>query len=180
MKSDIHPSISRIAGHLAVILLPCLCLLSCSTAPCRPPLAPTHANTTPRPLSKQWVQVSSKPATWYPRGTPTDCPTDHWSGEWIYTADAKSTRFFIPNHGLSVERRDTLLHEALAVRDVREIEDRDRAEIRAKQLAARDNPKPARDPLVIPDPVTLVFNTLHAVTYTGGMVCVIAGSGMAR
>lgn len=180
MNSDIHPNISRIAGLLAFILLPCLCLISCSTAPCRPPLVPAQANASPRPPSKQWVQVSFKPATWYPRGTPTDCPTDHWNGEWIYTANAKSTRFFIPNHGLSAERRDTLLHEALAVRDVIDIEDRDRAEIRAKQLAERDNPKPARGPLVMPDPGTLFFDTLHAVTYTGGMAVVIAGGGMAR
>jgi hypothetical protein len=119
MKSNIHSCISRIASHLTVILLPCVCAISCSTAPSRPPLAVKQSSRVASAASSQWVKVRDNPPTWYPRGTPADCPIDHHSGEWLYTEDSQGTRFFIPYHGLTVDRRKALVAEALAARDPR-------------------------------------------------------------
>lgn len=83
----------------------------------------TTSKTTSVPLTMtgtNWVKVSSRPPTYYPRGVAADCPTDHWSGEWVYTNDDKSTRYFIPLHGLG-KKRDVLVREALAARSRRKM-----------------------------------------------------------
>ena len=67
-------------------------------------------------VSSSWVKVSSKPSTWYPRGVPSDHPTDFKSGAWVYSEDTLDTRFFIPVHGLPPEKRKALVAEALATR----------------------------------------------------------------
>jgi hypothetical protein len=77
----------------------------------------------------KWVKVSSQPPTYYPGGVPADCPTDHWSGEWVYTGDEKGTRYFIPLHGMG-DKREALVHDALSKRsalklDTIEAEDRE-------------------------------------------------------
>ena len=66
--------------------------------------------------STNWVKVSSNPQTWYPRGVPADCPTDHHNGEWVYTENSQNARYFIPLHSLPQNRRADLLDEALAAR----------------------------------------------------------------
>lgn len=73
----------------------------------------------PAPQAR-WVKVSSQPPTYYPRGIPADCPTDHWSGEWVETGDEKGTRYFIPLHGLG-ERREALVDDALSARSERKL-----------------------------------------------------------
>ena len=65
---------------------------------------------------QDWVKVSSKPPTWYPRGVAADCSTDFQNGEWVYTENSQDTRYFIPLHGLNQERRTKLRKEALAAR----------------------------------------------------------------
>lgn len=97
-------------------LLPALaCLISgmaltaCQTTsnspgPTRVPMSTAAAN---------WVKVSSQPPTYYPAGVPADCPTDHFSGEWVYTGDERGSRYFIPLHGLDGIRRQILVADAL-------------------------------------------------------------------
>jgi hypothetical protein len=71
----------------------------------------------PAPIvSQHWVNVSSHPPTFYPRGVAPDCPTDSRSGEWVYTGDAKGTRFFIPLRGIVGIPRQTLVQEAMDAR----------------------------------------------------------------
>jgi hypothetical protein len=61
---------------------------------------------------KNWVKVSSQPPTYYPKGVAADSPTDHWSGEWIYTEDENESRYFIPLHGLEGTSRQDLIADA--------------------------------------------------------------------
>lgn len=107
-----HPESSalaeRIPGILTVVVLFGYFLSSCSTT--------TPVSVRPAPNSN-WVNVHSKPPTWYPRGTPANGPVDYHAGEWIYAEDSSDNRFFIPFHGLSTERRKTLLAEAFAARN---------------------------------------------------------------
>ena len=70
-------------------------------------------------VTSQWVKVRSNPPTWYPRGTPADCPTDHRSGEWIHTGDSQGTSYFIPLHGMARDQRKSLVKDALAARSTR-------------------------------------------------------------
>jgi len=86
-------------------------------------------------MSEKWVKVRSAPPIWYPRGVSTDCPTDHRNGDWVYTEDAAGTRFFIPRHGLSKERRNVLLNEAAAARNENNIAIRDCADDRERHSA---------------------------------------------
>ena len=75
-----------------------------------------------RPLAQtHWVQVSSRPPTYYPRGVAANCPTDHQSGEWVYTDDARGTRYFIPLHGVRRIPRQSLVQEALAARSEKKL-----------------------------------------------------------
>ena len=107
---------------LAVPLLVAWCC-SCTTTGSR-------VSPAPAPIAKPgklWTKVSTPPPTWYPRGTPADHPTDFKSGEWILTEDAVGSRFFIPLHGISLERRKALVAEALASRNLAGIARRDRA-----------------------------------------------------
>ena len=66
--------------------------------------------------NRQWVKVRDHPPTWYPRGIPADCPTDHRNGDWVFTEDAQGTCFFIPRHIPQPAQRKQLLAEALAAR----------------------------------------------------------------
>jgi hypothetical protein len=68
----------------------------------------------------KWVKVSAQPPTYYPCGVAADCPTDHWSGEWVETGDDQGTRYFIPLHGLG-KKRDVLVREALSARSARKL-----------------------------------------------------------
>lgn len=81
--------------------------------------------------SRHWVMVSSSPPTFYPRGVAADCPTDVQSGEWVYTGDARDTRYFIPVRNFGKTPRQTLVNEALAARGdnkIHRIEAEDQAE----------------------------------------------------
>jgi hypothetical protein len=105
-------------NHLPQSLLQLLCLAllaaftsSCATSGKSDPS--THVEPT---ISRSWVKVSSKPPTWFPRGVPADHPSDFKSGDWVYVEDPKGTRFFIPLHGISKDRRKVLQSEALAAR----------------------------------------------------------------
>ena len=111
--------IPGLAGLMSVIAM-----TSCQTTS-NPPNATRVAVST---AAVKWVKVSSQPPTFYPRGVPADCPTDHWSGEWIYTGDERGTRYFIPLHGLG-EKRRMLVHDALSAR----------SEGKLKQVAAQDD-----------------------------------------
>jgi hypothetical protein len=100
--------------HGPMHLLLVIGLVSCASTPPQP-----HASAKagqPVRISDHWVKVRSNPPTYYPRGTPSDYPTDFQSGEWVHTGDENDTRYFLPLRGLSSERRTTLLHEALAAR----------------------------------------------------------------
>ena len=110
---------------LATTILPCALLLSqCAPTAPTPPQAAA-----PVAFSKQhWVQVSSRPARFYPRGVEADVPTDWHSGEWVVTGDEQDTRFFIPFQGIGGARRQALLDEALAAR----------SEKKLQQIAAED------------------------------------------
>jgi hypothetical protein len=66
-------------------------------------------------VSAHWVQVSSRPPTFYPQGVPADCATDIRSGEWVSTENASNTRFFIPFKGIAPAKRRALIQEALAL-----------------------------------------------------------------
>lgn len=89
--------------------------ISCRTNGVTPPAGLPAAVT-----RSHWVKVSSRPPTFYPRGVAADCPTDHWAGEWVFTGDDLGTRYFIPFHGLGVDRQ-SLLHLALAARSERKL-----------------------------------------------------------
>ena len=71
-------------------------------------------------MHKNWVKVSSQPPTYCPRGVAADHPTDHCSGEWVYTDDENGTRYFIPLRGLG-DRREALVHDALSARSERKL-----------------------------------------------------------
>jgi hypothetical protein len=110
---------------LAATLIGTLCCSCSSTVSQAQPLPAS-----PTPISapgKLWTKVSDKPPTWYPQGTPADHPTDFTSGEWISTEDAVGSRFFIPLHGLSPERRKTLIADALGRRNPSGMARRERA-----------------------------------------------------
>ena len=84
-----------------------------------------------------WTKVSSSPPTYYPRGVPVGIPTEHWSGEWVYTGDDLGSRYFIPFHGASRSGADRkqLVNEALSARSERKLE----------AIAAEDREALARD-----------------------------------
>jgi hypothetical protein len=67
------------------------------------------------------VKVSAQPPTYYPRGVAADCPTDHWSGDWVDTGDEQGTRYFIPFRSLGGTNRQMLLNDALARRSERKL-----------------------------------------------------------
>jgi hypothetical protein len=104
--------------------------------------APTHASkpgtpAVPAVVSSHWVQVSSRPPTFYPRGVSAECPTDIASGEWVTTGDAKGTRYFIPVSCPPGVPRKTLVNEAISARSsqkIQQIEDETRA-IEREQFA---------------------------------------------
>jgi hypothetical protein len=107
------------AGTVSCALAWMLFHLFSSCAPVGKPALPdrpagTSAQAAP---TRQWTKVSDHPPTWYPRGIPADSPTDHTSGDWIYTEDADGICFFIPRRGLEEEHRKILLAEALAARN---------------------------------------------------------------
>ena len=103
--------IPGLAGLISVITM-----TSCQTTS-TPPDATRVAMSS---AAAKWVMVSSQPPTYYPRGVPADCPTDHWSGEWVITGDERGTRYFIPLHGLD-GKRQALVHDALAARSPRKL-----------------------------------------------------------
>jgi hypothetical protein len=110
---------------LADMILPAALLLS-QCAPIGG--APQQTDTVVPVSSQRWVKVSSRPPTLYPRGVAAGCPTDCHSGEWVHTADAQDTRYFIPLHGLGGQSRQALVNEALSAR----------SEKRLRQIAAED------------------------------------------
>jgi hypothetical protein len=105
----------------AIILPAALLLCQCATTPPR-------VSTSALVAGGHWVQVASHPPTFYPRGVAADCETDGHSGEWVDSADAQGSRFFIPFHGLGGVPRKTLVNEALATR----------SEQKVQQIAAED------------------------------------------
>ncbi|MCF7674302.1 MAG: hypothetical protein K9N23_00905 [Akkermansiaceae bacterium] len=101
MKSSKAFRCGNLLWCLTTMCLVGVVISSCSTTP---------RNTTPgtqgaQIASNSWKKVSSNPPTWYPRGVAADHPTDHNSGEWVYTDDAEGTRFFVPLHGLPAVKR---------------------------------------------------------------------------
>lgn len=98
--------------HLSAWLILLAALLLNQCAPIGTPIsdAPLASSVIP----EHWVQVSSHPPTFYPRGVSADCPTDYRSGEWVFTEDAKGTRFFIPFSCPGPIPRQALLEEALS------------------------------------------------------------------
>jgi hypothetical protein len=107
MNSTLRKNLNQAEVLWFFALLMMFFLSSCATT------TPKTVNPVPSP---HWVKVRSNPPTYYPRGTPSDCPTDFHNGEWVHTGDDKDTRYFLPLRGLSSERRTNLLHEALAAR----------------------------------------------------------------
>jgi hypothetical protein len=96
-----------------MLVLPSTLLLNqCASTKTQQPETPVVSSV----VSNHWVKVSSHPPTFYPRGVPTDCPTDYQSGDWIYTEDASDTRFFIPLKGIAPAKRQALVQEAQALR----------------------------------------------------------------
>lgn len=100
-----------------ITLLAAVMVSSCATTQSNPKAETQSAHA----ISNSWWKVSSNPPTLYPRGVAADHPTDHHSGDWIYTEDPRGTRFFIPHHGLPAAQRKTLLAEALASRSPEKI-----------------------------------------------------------
>ena len=90
-------------------------------------------------IGGHWVQVSSHPPTWYPRGVPADCPTDCHSGEWVSTRDERGTRLFIPFKGIPGGQRQGLVQEALALRTAKE----------RRRIAEEDSIKPGTAALAV-------------------------------
>ena len=113
------------------MILPFALLLS-QCAPSAPSAPTPPQAAAPTVISKQhWVQVSSRPPTFYPRGVAADVPTDWHSGEWVVTGDEQGSRFFIPFQGIGATRRQVLLDEALAAvseKKLQQIAAEDRAE----------------------------------------------------
>lgn len=108
---SLRPLLPGLAGLISGIAM-----TSCQTTS-------NPSNTTRVPMSMsaaKWMKVSSQPPRYYPQGVSVDCPTDHWSGEWVYTGDERGTRYFIPLHGLG-ERREMLVHDALSARSGRKL-----------------------------------------------------------
>jgi len=98
---------------LAATILPVALLLS----QCAPTDGTPRQATPAMPASHpHWVKVASRPPTFYPQGVAADSPTDCHNGEWIHTGDVQDTRYFIPLHVLTKERRAELRAEALAAR----------------------------------------------------------------
>lgn len=123
-------NLNRIHQSLCqLVSLGILAAVSCSCSTSRGVDSSTHV--APK-LSKGWVKVSSKPPTWYPRGVPADHPTDYRSGEWIYLKDNADTRFFIPLHGLLLEKRKALETEAMAARHTDLIKNENNGDIAQK------------------------------------------------
>ena len=118
MKSSARQtSPGRIPGRLAVLLLLTVLASSCATTrSSQLRTEPTGSSRMAPAVTSQWVKVRSNPPTWYPRGTPADCPTDHRSGEWIHTGDEFGTCYFIPLHGMAKDKHASLFKEALAAR----------------------------------------------------------------
>ena len=98
-----------------------VCVFSCFLAACTTGTNISRSDAA-RPITDEtspgshWVQIRENPPTWYPRGTPWDCATDHHAGEWVETGDHKGTRYFIPLHDIGVIQRQSLVNEALAAR----------------------------------------------------------------
>ena len=120
MKSSTRQtSPRRIHARLAVLLMFAVLVSSCATTRSQLQTKPTGSSRMASAVTSQWVKVRSNPPTWYPRGTPADCPTDHRSGEWVYAKDAAGTSYFIPLHGMARDQRKSLVKEALAARSAR-------------------------------------------------------------
>ena len=117
-----------------MLVLPSALLLS----QCAPTSAPDSGTPAVSAIvSSHWVQVSSRPPTFYPRGVSAECPTDIESGEWVTTGDAKGTRYFIPVSCPPGVPRKTLVNEAISARSpqkIQQIEDETRA-IEREQFA---------------------------------------------
>lgn len=118
----------------SLILLSTLLLNQC---------APTESPKSKNPgvssvVPEHWVQVSSRPPTFYPRGVPADCPTDYRSGDWVSTGDAKGTRFFIPDSCPGRISRQALLEEALSARGPMKLQQNkaENREIRRKEMSS--------------------------------------------
>lgn len=122
-------------GRFASLCVAVAMITSCANTPDRPPIE----TQTTQSGSHSWRKVRSNPPTWYPHGVAADHPTDHHSGEWVYTEDAQGTRFFVPFHGLPKEQRNALIAEALAARNpdkVRRIENQEAGRIVATGATA--------------------------------------------
>lgn len=102
----------RILVKVIILSLVVGLMSSCSSGPRKV----DRSSHTVSKVSDSWVQVRSKPPTWFPRGVAADHPTGSRSGSWIDTEDSQGTRFFIPHHGLPGGLRKSLKDEALAAR----------------------------------------------------------------
>jgi len=100
-----------------LILLSTLLLNQCAPTESPKPKNPGVSSVVP----EHWVQVSSSPPTFYPRGVSADCPTDYQSGDWVATEDAKGTLFFIPFSCPGPIPRQALVEEALSARSPRKL-----------------------------------------------------------
>jgi hypothetical protein len=116
-----NPSSHHLLPGLACLVL-ALAGVSCQTA--TPPAADVPKTVT----RSHWVKVSSQPPTYYPRGVAADSPTDHWTGEWVFTGDELGTRYFIPFGNRGKVDRQSLVHEAFSARSDKKLE----------QIAAED------------------------------------------
>ena len=115
------PSSHQLLPGLACLVLT-LAGVSCQTS--TPPTADVPKTVT----RSHWVKISSHPPTFYPRGVAADSPTDHWTGEWVFTGDALGSRYFIPFRGLGKMDRPSLIHEAFSARSDKKLQ----------QIAAED------------------------------------------
>lgn len=115
---DAMKTTARIHDLLPVstCLLFAIAAMSCQTNT-KPPTASVQQPA----MRKNWMKVSSQPPTYYPNGVAADSPTDHWSGEWVYSNDENGSRYFIPIHGLGTVTRQSLVQEALSARSEKKL-----------------------------------------------------------
>lgn len=123
----------KATNHIQRLLPVSTCLLFAITAmSCQTNTKPPAVAVQQPVTRKNWVKISSQPPTYYPTGVAADAPTDHWSGEWVYTDDEKGSRYFIPLHGLGTSRKD-LIADAQC-----RLSDKKRARIAAEDREIRD------------------------------------------
>lgn len=67
--------------------------------------------------ASNWQLVKKNPPTYYPKGYPTDFPTTHKDGDWIY-AGSNGEQWFIPKNGVKGFTPEKLQQEALSRRTI--------------------------------------------------------------